>query len=794
MIQTSALNRTPPANLEAEQAILGSILANNECFQRVAETLKPEHFADPLHGKLYDAMARLIGRGQVVSAFSLKTYVESDPDLKAVGGVSYLARLLGASVDAADTASYAALVRDQAIRRKLIDLAQQLTLSAYEPQPDDSAASLIERTERGLYDLAAGNVEGGFQSFAASLTESVTSAETAYRRAGGLAGLSTGFRHLDRMLGGLHKSDLVVIAGRPSMGKAQPLGARVLLRDGSWKAMGDLRLGDDLASIDGAPSRVAGVFPQGRREVFEVVLQDGRKTRACGEHLWAIESCKFERRRVVSTAALAEMLTKERYRGRISFPLASGHFGIDRNIAIDPWLLGVLIGNGCMTEGHLSVSTADAATLHRVQDVLGAQLKAANASGYDYRIPRGSESSVARSLEAYGLMGKRSEQKFIPEPYKRATRETRMELLRGLLDTDGSVEKHGSIRYGTSSRQLALDVQGLVRSLGGACSVAEKSPIYTYRGERREGLPAYVCNIAHTDRASLLTLTRKRRRCPGDMRFHVPTVASITSCGVEEVQCIRVTHGSSLYVTDDYIATHNTALATNIAVDVAWTGARVGFFSLEMSCEQLATRIVADKAGIPSNLLREGKLTGAEFDRVMQATQSMEALPLAIDDTPALSIASLRTRARRLRRKEGLDLVVVDYLQLVDGDDRRKRDGRVQEVSEITRGLKALAKELDVPVLALSQLSRNVEGRSDKRPQLSDLRDSGSIEQDADVVMFVYREEYYLERSDKRGTPDHISSMGRADLIVDKQRHGPTGIVPVRFNAALTRFSDMDGS
>jgi replicative DNA helicase len=458
--------RQPPANLEAEQALLGAILANNECFPRVSETLRVEHFADPLHGKLYDAASKLIARGQLVSPFTLKTFVETD--LKPVGGPGYLAKLVGVSVAAIDAASAAREVRDQAIRRKLIDLAQQITVAAYEPQADETAASLIERLERGLYELATGNTEGGFEGFVDSLTQSVKSAEAAHKRAGGLAGIATGMRALDRMLGGLHRSDLIVLAGRPSMGKT----------------------------------------------------------------------------------ALAT---------------------------------------------NIAVNAAQALTF-----------------------------------------------------------------------------------------------------------------------------------------------------------------------GEDETQPID--------------------------------GARVGFFSLEMSSEQLATRILADKAGIPSNFVREGKLTQKQADHLIEVSHSLETLPLYIDPTPALSIASLRTRARRLQRQKGLDMVVVDYLQLVDAEDRRKRDGRVQEVSEITRGLKTLAKELDVPVLALSQLSRNVEGRSDKRPQLSDLRDSGTIEQDADVVMFVYREEYYLERSDKRGTPDHISSMGRADIIIDKQRHGPTGTIPLKFDAALTRFSDLEGA
>jgi replicative DNA helicase len=256
------------------------------------------------------------------------------------------------------------------------------------------------------------------------------------------------------------------------------------------------------------------------------------------------------------------------------------------------------------------------------------------------------------------------------------------------------------------------------------------------------------------------------------------------------------------------------SLATNIGYNVAkaWRsdvrpdgqiksvdGGIVGLFSLEMSAEQLATRIIAERAGISSSRIRRGEIDASDFDRVAEAAREMESLPFYIDETGGLAIAQLAARARRLKRQKGLDLLIVDYIQLLQGSSKRASEGRVQEVSEITTSLKALAKELNVPIIALSQLSRAVESRDDKRPQLSDLRESGSIEQDADVVLFVYREEYYLRNREPRpGTDEHFKwqtdmelAHGKAEVIIGKQRHGPTGTVQLQFEAEYTRFADL---
>ena len=252
------------------------------------------------------------------------------------------------------------------------------------------------------------------------------------------------------------------------------------------------------------------------------------------------------------------------------------------------------------------------------------------------------------------------------------------------------------------------------------------------------------------------------------------------------------------------------ALATNIAFHVAKTamekhdddGGVVGFFSLEMSAEQVALRVLSERSVIPSDRIRRGEINDDEFRRIAETSRDLQALPLYIDHTGAIPITTLSARARRLKREIDLKLIVVDYLQLATTDKRRSSDGRVQEIAEITQSLKALAKQLDIPVLALSQLSRQVESRDDKRPQLSDLRESGAIEQDADVVLFIYREEYYLEQAQpEEGTTEHAKwrekmerAHGLAEVLVSKQRHGSTGTVRLQFQADVTRFSDLASS
>jgi replicative DNA helicase len=467
--------RVPPHNIEAEQALLGAILVNNESYDRVGSFLEPRHFFEALHGRIFEAAAKLITAGHLASPVTLKNFFERDETLAEIGGPAYLARLAGAATTIINAEEYARTVYDLAIRRDLIQVAMELHNRAYDAPIDDTPSKQILDAEQSLYQLAErGKYEGGFQNFHEALKNAIDMAAAAYERDGGLSGVSTGLRDLDMKLGGLQASDLIILAGRPSMGKT----------------------------------------------------------------------------------ALAT------------------------NIAFN----------------------------------------------------------VAKA----------------------------------------------------------------------------------YRAEH------------HAD-------------------------------GTVDVK----------------------------------DGAIVGFFSLEMSAEQLATRLLSEQSGVPSERVRRGRIDDSEWHQFVEASHELQSIPLYIDDTGGLTIATLAARARRLKRQRGLGLLVIDYLQLLAGDGKFG-ENRVQEVTQITTGLKTLAKELDVPILALSQLSRQVENRDDKRPQLSDLRESGSIEQDADVVMFVFREEYYVTRKEPReNTPEHLSWQaemeqvhGLAEVIIGKQRHGPTGTVKMQFQADVTRFSD----
>jgi replicative DNA helicase len=472
--------RIAPCNIEAEQAVLGALLLQNEAYFRLSGFLKADHFYEPLHARLYSAMEDLIASGRVADPVTLKPRFENDADMAEIGGIGYLANLASASISLLSAVDYGRAIFDMAIRRGLIHIGEDMVSNAFDANAEGAPKDQIEASEASLYSLAeAGQYEGGFVDFSKALKESLDMTTAAYQRGSRLSGLSTGLKDLDAKLGGLQSSDLIIIAARPAMGKS---------------------------------------------------------SLAC-------------------------------------------------NIGLN-----------------------------------------------------------------------------VAKAYKRGLNEN---------------------------------------------------------GE-----------------------------------------------------------------------------------DVVIDGAAVAIFHLEMSSEQVATRLIAEESGVPSNQIRRGQIDEDEFRRIQETVQRIEACPIFIDDTGGINIAQLTSRARRLKRLHGIGLIIVDYIQLISGTGKAT-DNRVQEITQITMGLKALAKELDVPIIALAQLSRQVENRDDKRPQLSDLRESGSIEQDADVVMFIYREEYYRQReiaaaeasNDQVKISEMIEVMNhvhaKAEVIIAKQRHGPTGTVNLHFQGELTKFSDL---
>jgi replicative DNA helicase len=310
-----------------------------------------------------------------------------------------------------------------------------------------------------------------------------------------------------------------------------------------------------------------------------------------------------------------------------------------------------------------------------------------------------------------------------------------------------------------------------------------KRTSYTYLGEKKEGLPAYVCNIHHDDPKSLLLLTHKQQRALArPVRSWRPVLVSIEASRVTETQCIAVTHPSRLYITDDYIVTHNTSLAMNVAEHVALdAGLPVGIFSMEMAGTQLVMRMLGSVGKLDQHKLRTGRLQDEDWQRLTHAVGRLNDAPIHVDETAALNPLELRARARRLHRQyKQLGLVVVDYVQLMSASS--EGENRATELSEISRGMKALAKELNCPVVVLSQLNRSLEQRPNKRPVMSDLRESGALEQDADLILFIYRDEVYNpETADK----------GIAEVIIGKQRNGPIGTVRLAFLGEYTRFENL---
>ena len=792
--------RVPPHSIEAEQSVLGGLLLDNSAWDRAGDLLTDSDFYRFEHRHIYAAIGALVNATKPADVITVFEQLQSLGKAEECGGLVYLNALAQSVPSAANLRRYAEIVRERAVLRKLVAASDEIATNAFNPQ-GRAVSQILDEAEGMIFKIGeeGSRSRQGFMSMdtlVVQLLDRVT--ELHENGAEEVTGVRTGYFDLDRMTAGFQPGDLIVLAARPSMGKAQPLDARVRTLSG-WKAMGELEVGDALASVDGRPSIVTGVYPQGTKQVWRMRFSDGRSAECCAEHLWKVGCRHWPEPRVLSTAGIQQLLTRQRYRDRLWIERASGDFGHHDPLPIDPWLLGCLLGDGCLTgSGSVRFSTAMPQIIELVGERAGPGMEVTHASRYDYRIVRkdrgrvsgfaGAQANPLRiALEALQLSGLPSDRKFIPRQYLEASRERRLDLLRGLLDTDGWIERWGSVRLSTSSRQLAADVAELARSLGGWCSISQKQPHFrNVAGLRVAGLPAFVCHISHPEPRSLFLLSEKQARAPERWaRQKRLTVTAIEPTRDAPCQCISVSHPDRLYITDGDVVTHNTAFALNIAEHVAVAeGLPVVIFSMEMGAAQLALRLVGSLGRIDQQHLRTGALKDDEWGRLSEAVEKLGKVTMFIDESPALTPSEVRARARRQARQCGkLGLIVVDYLQLMSGSGGGSEENRATVIGEISRGLKALAKELQCPVIALSQLNRSVETRTDKRPMMSDLRESGAIEQDADVIMFIYRDDYY--------TKEACKEPGVAEIIIGKQRNGPTGTVKLFFNKPLTKFDNL---
>src|SRR5919198_3441430 len=581
--------RIPPHNLDAERAVLGAILLEGrETLPRVIEVLRPSDFYTEAHRAAYATMLRLFDRGEPVDLITLSEELRRTDQLEFVGGPAALALLVEQASIAAHLIAYTQIVRDMAVLRELIQTSTQIIGQAFEAKEDVQA--LVDDAERRIFSLAERRLEGSALPIGKILKNTFEYIERLYERKEHVTGIATGFEKLDRETSGLQPADFIIIAGRPSMGKAQPLDAMVKTLTG-WKRMGDLRLGDELASVDGRRSVVSGLFPQGRRQVYRVTFSDGRATECCDEHLWRVHYRDWREPRLLTTKCVAEMLGRKRYRHRLWIDVPTGIHGHAEALPIDPWLLGALLGDGKLSGTSLIFSTSDAAMLARLLERASEGFTLRAAGGYDWRVVQAhgahrrgtqgvSPNRLMEALRGLGLWGIRSDEKFIPDIYLSASRDVRLDVLRGLMDTDGWVERRGSTRFCSTSDRLARNVTALVRSLGGWCSVRSRATTYRDRRNRKKrGRPAFVCNIHFGEPKSIVSLSAKRDRALTAPRRHWrPVFLSVEPTRITETQCISVTHPAHLYLTDDYVVTHNTAFALNVAQ-------HVGIHLRDVECE-----------------------------------------------------------------------------------------------------------------------------------------------------------------------------------------------------------------
>ncbi len=785
-------------SVEAEQQLIGAVLSNNELFDQVSRLIDPKHFWEPLHGDIWKNIQARISRDHLVSPVTLKTDMAQHEGLNSIGGSSYLVNLVAGSISSFAVKDYANHVRELHDRRTFAARLHQVADEVEGGRSADDAAAELELT---LHQREGDSDDPRAMSFLKAQIRSLEQMQQIQN--GEMVSVPTGIAALDDVVSFMPKR-YTVLGGSTSMGKAQPLDSRVLGVHG-WMAMGDVQIGDELASVDGAPSHVTGVFPQGEKEIFKVTFSDGRFVRCCGEHLWQTHGPKRTQDRVMSTHEIAEKLKLSSKQGRLSVPLFSGDFGLDADFPISPWLLGAFIGDGHMHGATPKFSIADAELLWRVMEEVSPEHVMTKDSGYDYRVKaaEGEVNNFALALRDLGYYRCRSEEKFIPDQYLMGSLQVRSELLKGLLDTDGWVEAFGAVRYSTSSPTLAKQVRELVWSLGGVCSVSEKTPKFTYKGARKFGQNHFVLNIRLPDVRRFISLTKKSRRCNRTKPVRL-TVVSVEPDGKEQAQCIAVSHPSHLYVTDGYAVTHNTALALSIALAAAKAGYGVGFDSLEMPEEDLANRINSAQSLIPYKAY-DRPMSETVFRKVIEAGKELESLPFEIFSERVRDVPAILSEGKRLKRKmkpngpfKGFKLLIIDYVQLVRG----KGESATVRLSQVANDLKQVAKQLDVHVLALAQIDRNISKEEDyqrARPRLADLRGSGDLEFAPDNVMFVFRPEYYLTRQnppkDIEARADWEAEIeqwkGKAEIIVGKARMGEIGSVRVGCDMATNRFFDL---
>ncbi|SOD63777.1 replicative DNA helicase [Streptomyces zhaozhouensis] len=727
--ERAAFERLPPQDLAAEQSVLGGMLLSKDAIADVVEVLRGRDFYKPSHETIYEAILDLYAKGEPADPITISDALTKRGELAKVGGAGYVHSLVQMVPTAANAEYYAEIVHDRAVLRRLVQAGTRITQMGY--AADGDVDDIVNSAQAEVYQVTEQRTAEDYLPLGDIMEGALDEIEAISNRSGEMTGVPTGFTDLDSLTNGLHPGQMVVIAARPAMGKALALDTPLPTPTG-WTTMGEVRPGDRLLDASGRPTRVVQATEvMTGRPCYEVEFDDGTTVVADADHQWLTDAedgrSPGGATAVRTTKELADAPhdgSRPRHTVRNAAPLDLPR----RELPVPPYVLGAWLGRDAAVSG-------------------------------------GGEPPAG--LRELGVL----EDRHIPQGYLRASVAQRARLLAGLLEAASTRAEPGAeraagpgtVRLAVAGRRLAEDVRELLVGLGHRCEPCG--------GPAGEPSAARVLSFTPTgvDPASgRRAVTRVRE---------VPSVP---------VRCVQVDNADHLYLaTRSMVPTHNSTLALDFARSCSIKHKLPSvIFSLEMGRNEIAMRLLSAEARVALHHMRSGSMTDEDWNRLARQMAEVNEAPLYIDDSPNLSMMEIRAKCRRLKQRNDLQLVVIDYLQLMQTGGSRRPESRQQEVSEMSRNLKLLAKELEVPVVALSQLNRGPEQRTDKKPMVSDLRESGSIEQDADMVILLHREDAYEKESPR---------AGEADLIVAKHRNGPTATITVAFQGHYSRFVNMEG-
>jgi len=744
--------RTPPHDLAAEQCVLGGMMLSKDAISDVLDVIKARDYYRPAHQIVHEIIMDLYGRGEPADAVTVAAELTRRGDIGRMGGAPYLHTLIASVPTAANAGYYARIVRERAILRRLVEVGTRIVQLGY--AGDGDADELVDRAETEIYGVTDRRISEDYLPLAEIMPGALDEIEAIGSRGGSLSGVPTGFADLDALTNGLHPGQMVVVAARPAMGKALALDTALPTPRG-WTTMGEVQAGDQLLGANGQPVTVtAATEVMTGRLCYEVTFDDQSRIVADAEHQWAtVTSVASDRRLTRAAAGVTVLAATARELRPIELSVST-----TREIA----------------------ASMELGTSHAVPVAGALELPAGDLPVPPYLLGQclGLRASSRAPVAGAELLGR----DHIAGEYLRAGQDQRLALLAGLLDAAGTVAADGGVEFTCMSGALADQVRELIVSLGYRCGEARRS----VAGQSDAAAVGYTLAFTTTDDVFRLTrkrlLHRERRTVATQDQVRQRVIVGVRKVPSVPVRCVQVDAPDSLYLAGrSMIPTHNSALALDIARAASVrAGLTSVLFSLEMSRNEITMRLLSAEARVPLHAMRTGQLGEDDWTRLARRMSEVVDAPLYIDDSPNMSMMEIRSKCRRLKQRHDLRLVIVDYLQLMSSP--RRVENRQQEVSELSRSLKLLAKELNVPVVALAQLNRGPELRTDKRPLLADLRESGSIEQDSDVVILLHREDAY-ERESPRA--------GEADLIVAKHRNGPTAVVTVAFQGHYSRFTDM---